>query len=133
MSFPKAWVRCIELADARLRMMSNRYLHWGQDEDPQEAIDHLLAHGLFSYELSTKRTIYLNGGTEPERIQVRKPVSGPYDLVLEPGMAKMVYREFTDLIATPNGAISIMSTEREAIQALETELARIGYDYRGDV
>lgn len=128
---PVAWVRTIELADAHLRMARNSTLQWGEHEDPEAAIEVLLDHGLFTHRIDSKRVLYLNGGTEAVTITVPQPDPDEtgWDLVLEPGQAKILFREFLDGIFTPSKAYSIFSSERQILQVLELELDRIGYEY----
>ena len=132
-SFPLAWHRTIELADAHLRIARSTTLSWGQDEDPQEVIPLLLDHGLFEQPLGNHRTLYLNGGTEPVNIQAPNPGHEPWDLVLKPGQAKVLLREFLDGVFTPGWACSILSSEQQMIRLLESELDRIGYTYKEGV
>lgn len=129
MSVPLAWMRVIELADAHLRMARNRNLAWGEHENPEEVIPILLDHGLFEHRISAKRTLYLNGGTEPVTVPAPNPGHEPWDLVIEPGQAKMLFREFLDGVFTPAWATSILSTEETTVRVLEGELERIGYSY----
>lgn len=130
MSVPAAYHRVIELADAHLRMARNRELAWGEHENPEEAIPLLLDHGLFEHRISSKRVIYLNGGTEPAKIPAPPEAHEPWDMVIEPGQAKMLFREFLDGVFTPQFAASIFSTEEATLRVLEGELERIGYSYQ---
>lgn len=131
MSVPLAWHRVMELADAHLRMARNRHLAWGEDEAPEEAVPILLDHGLFTHRIDAKRVLYLNGGIEPVQVDGPNPNPGgdPWDLVIEPGQAKMLFREHLDGVFTPNWATSILSTEESTLRILEGELERIGYRY----
>lgn len=129
MSVPLAWQRIIELADAHLRMAQNSQLQWGADEDPDAVIPHLLETGLFEHRLNDRRILYLNGGTDPETIPAPNPGGESWMMALEPGQAKILFRNYLDGVFTPGCAYSIFSTGDQITRLLELELDRIGYRY----
>lgn len=129
MATPMAWQRVLELADANLRIARNSALAWGEDEDPEEVIPLLVEHGLFEHRLSDTRMLFLNGSEEAVSLDGTLPGGDEYDLVIEPGQAKMLFRGYVDAVITPKSASVSLSTEGQIIRLLELELDRIGYRY----
>jgi len=130
MAHPLAWKRTLELADAQLRISRNSVLGFEEDEDPQQVIPLLIDHGLFQQPLGDHRELHMNGGTEPIQIQVQNSRGeGTWELVLEPGQAKITYRGWLDAVISPSFGCSILSSEETTIRRIEHELNRIGYSF----
>jgi len=125
---PLAYRRVLELADAHCRILKNSHLQMGQDEDLEAAIDVLQNHGHFQHTFSPRRVLHLNGGLDPIQIQMSKPgEESDWNLVVPPGQAKILFREWLDGVFTPESGFTIFTSERQMLDLLEGELERLGY------